>query len=235
MRIKLFLLFICCLITCMLSIAQEKAVRIHASGSVDELFPDSIKFRYPSFIKGWIFYKDGSSAHAQFNLNLVLDEIQFIHPNGDTLSIIEEETVKFITIGKDSFLYKKGIIELAHGLQPLKLGRHQKISVAAKEKIGAYGESSGTTSITSFGSFYANDQVFQLRLNENLVLEKEVSWYFIRNDLLVFLPANRNNLLKLVENKNDVRNYLAQYQVNFKKEADLLRLLQYIGQSGAAN
>ena len=205
---------------------QEKVITVHAS-MLDRL-PDSAKYKYPSFTKGYVHYRNGSSAYANFNVNLLLNQIQFLHPNGDTLSIVDEESIRFVTIGKDSFFCRKDIVELMPGYSPLKLGRSQKVSVMSRERVGAYGESSGTTSITSFGSLSANEQVYQLRANENILLKKETTFYLIRNDFLTFLPATKSNLLQMVKNKEGIQEYLRNNNIDFKKEADLKRVLEFV-------
>ena len=205
---------------------QEKVITVHAS-MMDRL-PDSAKYKYPSFTKGYVFYRNGTHAYANFNVNLLLNQIQFLHPNGDTLSIVDEESIRFVTIGNDSFFCRKDIVELMPGYSPLKLGRSQKISVMSRERVGAYGESSGTTSITSFGSLSANDQVYQLRANENILLKKETIFYFIRNDFLTFLPATKWNLLQMAKNKDGIQEYLRNNNIDFKKEADLKKLLEFV-------
>ena len=223
---KLLILFSCLHLLCNMVTGQEKVISVHAS-MLDRL-PDSAKYKYPSFTKGYVFYRNGSQAYANFNVNLLLNQIQFLHPNGDTLSIVEEESIRFVTIGKDSFFCRKDIVELMPGYSPLKLGRSQKISVMSRERVGAYGESSGTTSITSFGSLSANDQVYQLKANENILLKKETTFYFIRNDFLTFLPATKPNLLQMVKNKDGIQEYLRNNNIDFKKEADLKKVLEFV-------
>jgi hypothetical protein len=223
---RVIILFTCLQLLGNILAGQEKVITVHAS--MLERLPDSAKYKYPSFTKGNIFYRNGSQAYANFNVNLLLNEIQFLHPNGDTLSIVDQESIRFITIGQDSFFCKKEIVQLMPGYSPLKLGRSEKITVLSRERVGAYGESSGTTSITSFGSLSANDQVYQLKANENILLKKQTTFYFIRNDFLTFLTATKSNLLQMVKNKDGVQEYLRNNDIDFKKEGDLKKVLEFV-------
>src|SRR5688572_14039941 len=98
---KLIIIFSCLQLLANVVRGQEKVITVHAS--MLERLPDSAKYKYHTFTKGYVFYRNGSQAYANFNVNLLLNQIQFLHPNGDTLSIVDEESIRFITIGNDSF------------------------------------------------------------------------------------------------------------------------------------
>ncbi len=206
--------------------AQDMTLR--STTAIDTLNVNTM-YRFKDFTKGLLNYKDGKSAASRFNINMLIDEIQFINPAGDTLSVTDENTIDNVMIGDQLFYLKKGAIEVVGNYKPVQLGVSQKMTTRAKDRIGAYGESSGTTAITSTGSLYANDKAFTLKPNENILLAKTVEFYFIRGDQNIILPATRSNLFKLLRERDAkaLSTYLSDNKINFRKEEDLRKLLLF--------
>ena len=69
-------------------------------------------YRYPGFIQGSVLFRDGRSVRSRLNYNMLISQVQFIDMKGDTLSLAEEETIKYVVIAQDSFCYDDGYIEL---------------------------------------------------------------------------------------------------------------------------
>src|SRR5690349_12058475 len=87
--------------------AQKERWTVKAGEETAESIPDSIKFLYPHFATGFVYFKDGKISRAPLNYNLLVEEIQFISTDMDTLSIADEATIKLITMNNDSFYYDK--------------------------------------------------------------------------------------------------------------------------------
>ena len=88
-------------------LAQNNQYTIQGSGDINKSMAPEQRFQYPSFIQGKVVFKDGREAVAQLNYNWVLGDMQFINANGDTLSLTNEATLKYITLANDSFFYDK--------------------------------------------------------------------------------------------------------------------------------
>ena len=108
-------------------------------------------FKYPSFVIGTVIFKDGRNVRSRLNYNSLIGQIQFIDLKGDTLSLAEEETVRYIVIGTDSFCYDKGYIELIIDGSPIRLGK-KVLFKEFEQKPGSYGLSSGTTAAVNLSS-----------------------------------------------------------------------------------
>lgn len=60
-------------------------------------------YRYPEFKKGRVYFVNKDSGGGMLNYNYLLQTMQFLDPKGDTLVFEDETTIKYITIGKDTF------------------------------------------------------------------------------------------------------------------------------------
>ena len=63
--------------------------------------------QYPSFVDGTVVFRDGRVVKSRLNYNYFNAQIQFLNAKGDTLTLADENTIKYITIGKDSFLLRR--------------------------------------------------------------------------------------------------------------------------------
>ncbi len=88
---------------------MDSSWTVKASQDIKEVLSPSARFRYPEFILGNVYFKDGTNSQAPLNLNSLNEEMQFINHKGDTLSIAIERTIKYLTINIDIFYYSKYI------------------------------------------------------------------------------------------------------------------------------
>src|SRR4051812_47791376 len=84
---------------------QSDKWTVKSGEDIKESVPDSIKFRYPQFVTGYVYFKNGKISRASLNYNLLNGEMEFIAPGNDTLAIDDEVTIRFIEINSDSFYY----------------------------------------------------------------------------------------------------------------------------------
>ncbi len=102
--------------------AQNKtSVTVKAGSKISDVFTAADIFYYPEFTKGRVYFKDGSTSSAKLNYSLLVDQIQFIDPKGDTLSLANQTTIQVISIDQDSFYYDKGYLRLVVGNKLVKL------------------------------------------------------------------------------------------------------------------
>src|SRR5215210_5503561 len=84
-------------------------------------------YRYPNFKEGKVYFLDGGLSVGKLNYNFISEAMQFINPTGDTLSLADEATIKYITIENDTFYYDKGYLEGLINSGSVKLAIKQKI------------------------------------------------------------------------------------------------------------
>ena len=211
--------------------AQDSTlILIEAGRDVSEvLTPDKI-YQLPEFVKGKIIYRDGAWSEGMLNYNFLNGEIEFINPNRDTLAIAKNQmlNIKEVTLGKESFFYDNGYMELVAKTAFGKLLKKQTLVVIKREKIGAYNQPSSTSAIESYGSFTDNYGTFtpNLRINENITLALR-SNYFIGDEFNLYLPATKKNMLKLYHSKeNLIDSYLNKNSIDFKNGENLKKMFE---------
>ena len=223
---KLFLA-ICIFFATNLFAQDSLTIFIGADRNVSEVLTPNKIYKYPDFLPGRILFRNGTVADGKFNYNYLNGEIEFIKK--DTLAISKNQmlNIKTVTVAGDTFFYNKGYLQQVM-LMPLgKLLKKQTLVVTKREKIGGYNQPSSTSAIESYGSFTDNFGNFtpSLKIKENITLALRSDYYF-GDKYNVFLPANKKNLLKSYPGKaNQINQYLKQHSVNFKKEADIKKLL----------
>jgi hypothetical protein len=185
-------------------------------------------YQYPAFAAGRAFFKDGTSGTGRFNYNKLLDEMQFIDPKGDTLSMAGESTIRFIAVGADSFYYNKGYMKSVKTYPQVQLLKKTFLKELDKKKIGAYGSVSSTSAIDSYESFVADNTVYKLTVRGDVLFSQKTE-YYLGGKNHTFLPANKRSAIKLFpKHEGAINRYLGNHPVDFRKEQDLLQLTQFL-------
>ena len=204
--------------------------RIKAGEAVEEAIPVVHQYRYENFHNGSVFFYNGSPATARLNYNLLLGEMQFIDISGDTLSLADEHIIEHIRIGENTFYYdpKYGYLEVIAQYPMVKLLVQQSFSTVLKEKKGAYGQSTGTSSIKNYNSYTAaNSRLQKLNPNEDVLIAREIA-YFLADHNQRIHRAGKSTFMKLfAQQKKTISTYLDEEDINFDKEEDLRQLLQF--------
>ena len=89
---------------------RPKTYTVPAGVEVKEIVPANEIFQFPQFVQGLVIFKDGTSAPGRLNYNRLIAELQFIDPKGDTLSLANEQTIRTVFIGADTFYYSDGYV-----------------------------------------------------------------------------------------------------------------------------
>ena len=205
----------------------SQSIRIKSGEDIYEKLAREI-YLYPSFIKGTVFFKSEKANHASLNYNLLHGKMLFIHPMGDTLSIADEDSIKFIQILQDTFFFNKDYLQLIKGNNIVKLALKQVITVVDQEKIGGYGQPVPGGAVSSLDVLSTESQTFRLDIRRDLILDKRVTFY-LGDSQNRFLPANKKNLLGIFpDRRKELINYLDKMDTNFNNVQDLIRLLNFM-------
>lgn len=220
----LFAVLLCCYST----YAQTDRWTVKPGENINTALAPDVKFHYSKFTEGTVFFRDGTMSNALLDYSLLTEEMQFIAPKGDTLAVANEATIKYITIGNDTFLYNKVYMQLIAGNTTAKLAKKEALAIANVKKAGAYDQYSSTSSITTVKSVQLQDRVTNLTESQELTIIKE-STYYIGDSYNHFLQANKKNIIKLFGKKqNAIEQYLKDNKVVFNKEEDLKALIAFL-------
>ncbi len=204
------------------SYAQEKVYKIKAGQEIGDVIPFSEVYKYPTFQFASVLFLNGGEGNALLNYNFLNGEMEFIDQNGDTLSLADERTIKYILIDKDTFYFDNGYINVISSYDTKKLAKKQLITLVDKKNLGAFDfpVSAGTENYTIY-------QNVKLKVKADVTMKLE-SFYFI-GERQKFYPVTKKNILKLYKKNEDlVSKYLIEQPVSFSNEKDLIRLFDFL-------
>lgn len=232
MKTGLILIAVELVVHCSCSTRAQSPDIIRIKGGVggEKAVPFASRYRYNQFRPGRILYVDGTTAAARLNYNILLGEMQFIDSRGDTLALTDEPVVRLIGVDQDAFCYDraKGYLELLADYNGVKLAAKQGLRMAKPEKQGGYGQSSGSSAITTY-QFYSSGSTSMNRLDGqgDVILIKD-KIYFIVDQNNRSYPLNKASVLKVFgKHREQVTAYLASESVDFRQEEALKKLLKY--------
>lgn len=188
-------------------------------------------FLYPSFIPGVVEYKNGQRFKSAMNYNKANGTIEFIDEKGDTLSMNNEESIAFINISGDKFIYGPMCLQIIKGNEKLALLKHETVKIADKHKTGSYGIPNSTGTIESIDRLDTRGNYNQIEINENLLISK-VTTFYIEDEKGEIFVASRKNVLNNFPKKEDaIRNYIKANNIDFSKEDQIVGLVDFISKS----
>jgi hypothetical protein len=229
----LLLLFVMLIGYTVLQAQDSTLVIVKAGNRVQDVLSPADMYSYPQFTNGKVFFRDGRRAAANLNYNRLFGQMLFISQKGDTLAVADELTIKFIAIGQDTFYYDEGFIRLIMNKAEVKLAEKQIWVVADVRKIGTHNRPTSTVAVTSISSYAdetARAKSYDFILSEDIVMRKEIQYYF-GDKYNHFVRAGKNKLLLLLpKEQRRIENYLKANKVNFDNRDDLEKLVQFIGQ-----
>jgi hypothetical protein len=224
---NLFTLFISSYFTIAIALAQPSEVIRVKSG---EKMQEKDKYLYDQFKTGTVYYRLGNAPTARLNYNLLLREMQFLTPAGDTMSLAEEQTIQQIKLNNEVFIYgqNKNLLKLLGTYGSASLAVEHSLKIANVDKEGGYGVSSGASSIRTYNSYpTGNGSTAKLEIKGDVVFSRQQIYYFVNQNNLAF-PTSRKSLLKLFpKQKSAVEKYLADHSFQFNQEADLREVLEF--------
>jgi hypothetical protein len=204
-------------------------IQVNSLDDMDDLITATSNYRFPHFSIGIVYLKSGSPVTAPMNYNMLLGEMQFIDTKGDTLSIADPETIDYLLLDDKVFYYDKGILELISEFNSVKLVKRVKFQLADKQKTGGYGQPTTAGAVTSFSSISSNGKQYNLSVSETIVFKKYTTYLLLPNNNSTAYVANKNGLYKTFQKrKSDIDQHIRQYNLNLKKQQDLVSLLLYL-------
>jgi hypothetical protein len=203
-----------------------RSITVKAGEDIAQAWSPSGFYRSSQFRKAVLFRKEGqSNSNALFNYNIFSAKIQFINETGDTLDLINPTLFDSIVIGENVFYYDEGFLELVASSGLIRLVKRTQIKMRP-ETVGAYGATNSTGATDKVSSYSINGNMYSFSLNQNMTVKESTSFFFM-NENGKMLKATKNNLLLLLpaDKQEYVKLYLNNNKVSFEKEGDLKKML----------
>ncbi|MDN3657260.1 hypothetical protein QWZ08_16540 [Ferruginibacter paludis] len=183
-------------------------------------------YRFPTFAHASVKLKSGGAGPSKMNFNLLVCEMQFIDPHGDTLSIAKPQDIDSISLGGSIFFYKDGYQEQIASTNSVKLLIIRKVTYEPIE-IGAMGLRTRTgVGIKNYSSLIANSVEKQLTLNVDIDIAMETTYFLNTGNEM--LKAGKSAFLTMFPKNSDaIQGYIKANKPSFNKEQDLKKLFDY--------
>ena len=223
---KPHLLFILCSWPFGLLAQGKKVYAIKAGQEITDVLSFNDIYQYPSFKQGSVLFFDGSTSTAKLNYNFLNGEMDFINPSGDTLSLADSKTIKFITIDKDTFYVQQGYVQIIAGYKTKKLAIKRQLGLATTKKLGVYDQPTYSGAVT-YGSYGDALGVRKLVVKEDMELTLRSTYYI--GDRQQFFLANKKNFLDIYpKRERELSAFVNEHKIKFSKEDDLRMLFNYL-------
>lgn len=192
--------------------------------------PDKKEYLHPAFMSGKVQFANGGTNTSLLNYNLLTGDIEFINRTGDTLALDNLGSINTITLGEVLFVHdpvSQNLLIKVEEFKDFNLFVKQKYELKDRKQIGAYGMPSTATSPTSVRDYMADNTMYRLNSNEDLVYAVEAI-YFLQDRNKLFYPANKSNVLRLMaSHKAKVEQFVKNNKIDFRKGEDLKMVLEY--------
>lgn len=213
--------------------ATDQTFRVDMGGDMDKKIPYKYRFLNPEFREGTVFFRNRTTSTAKLNYSLLHSELMFVGPSKDTLLLSDNNSVTRVTIGDQLFYYlpKSGHIQVIAANDRLQLGRRLDIASMGREKATAYGGYSSSSSIATYATLSAEGgKIQKLEGNDRLILRPRARFYWIDKNQR-FYPAMLPALKKLYpDHKAEISRFVQERQINLENEADLEKLMVFLGE-----
>ena len=193
---------------------------VHAGESLAEVS----YYLFPTFRDAKVQFKKGGELVSKLNFNLLICQMQFIDPKGDTLNLTRLEDIDEIDFDSTSFFYDKGYYQVLANIDGLRLAVLRKVSYEPI-KIGALGlRNHSGTGTEEEGSFVHKSGDKELTLNEDVDIIRATSFFLIAGSGEM-IKANRSGFVKVFsKNGQAIKTYIKENKPDFNKESDLKKL-----------
>ena len=207
---------------------QNSETYIVKAGEVPEkaISPAHIYF-FSSFTNGTATLKNGSTSAQRFNYNCLLDELQFLSVNGDTLAIAEPGLLRKVEIDSAVYYYDKGYLRQIAKTDKNTLALKERIFPVDRRKASAYGGTSGSSAIDNYSNIYRDGRFFKLESREDILFKKQRQ-FFLGNKYDHFIPAEKRGFYDVFADKrNIISDFIKQQKINFNNPDDVKKLFDY--------
>lgn len=196
---------------------------MHAGESLSEVS----YYLFPSFKVATVKFKNGGELVSQLNFNMLICQIQFIDPKGDTLNLAKLEDIDEIDFDSTSFFYNQGYYQVVSKSDIADLAILRKVSYEPV-KIGALGlRNHSGTGTEGYGSFLDNSTEKKLTLNEDVDITRQTTFFLLTANGEK-TKANRSGFLKIFSKNNQlIKTYIKESKPDFNKENDLKILFNF--------
>lgn len=153
------------------------AVFISYAQHTDSIMNQSV-YLFEKFEKSEVYFRDGTRYNETINYNLLTNQFYFIHKTSkEVQAVTNPQDIYMVKVNGRCFYQEKGYaVEIIPTNPPLFV--QYKAHIRKEADKGAYGTTSETSSIRTYGGFGANGNRFDLTA-EALIVGKRYQHYWL--------------------------------------------------------
>jgi len=202
----------------------KRTVKVKAGTKVTDYFSQSEVYRYPVFIQGKVVFNDGRYALNKYNFCILTGEMLFLNEQGDTLVINNQNKIRTVEIGNDTFYNDNGFLEVVTGKSPI-MAMKQYVKISDIERQGAMGSKSSGTQSVNYG---VDSRDHKLVAQEDMIMSANTD-YYIGSSISEFTLYKKKRVLELFpEHNSEIENYITDQKINFKNKEQLISFTDFL-------
>lgn len=189
---------------------------VHLTNLASAQDKETSPYLFDNFQEAVVFFKDGSQYHEKMNYNLLVEKFYFIDRSDNKLKVLSNpQDINIIKFGNRVFYTKAGKgIEILPTNPALHV--QYKGNIRKEATKGAYGKTSETTSVRTYGGTYGSSGE---RLDfdpEKLVLGSRYNIYWLERKGKKKSFKNLKQFIKLYPNhEGELQNFIHENKIDF--------------------
>ena len=204
-----------------------QSVKMNNNKISAESIKTELQYIFPEFQSGRVILKNIPEVKCQLNYNFLLDEILFINEKGKKMALANPDDILLIYIANRMFIPGlKGYCEVIERGE-VSLVYKWTCNILEKGKEGALGVTTDAPGVYQMNQMSFDAKQWKLDVDKEAVVSVEVMPFLKRNSQYVPIKGAKDFFRIFPGNKPEIKQYIWQNPVDFKKEADLRRLTQY--------
>lgn len=208
--------------------SQPSTFLVKAGANAAKVLPGNFRYLYPEYQDGYLLMWSGKKSDVlKYNYDLLAHALVCVNEKNDTLTITNDDAVKFAHIGSEDFYHdnKMGYLKILTNDDLHMLASHEQLEEVRHTQAGTNGYGS-----VDVGAAYTAMRRTSIRWirNFDVTYGRVTSYYLLEQDRIV-AKANRSGFLKTFPHQEGyVSSYLKKEKIDFKNEDDVVRLFNYL-------
>jgi hypothetical protein len=194
--------------------------------SLETIKPE-LQYLFPDFQKGSVILRDHPEIKCKLNYNFLLDDIIFIDENGKKMALANQQDLLKVYINDRTFIpSSKGYYEVIE-LGVVSLVYKWTCSISDQGRQGALGITTDAPSVVQMNRISFDAREWKLDVSKEVVVAVEVLPFLKIKSKFIPVKVAKDFIKAYPGKSSEIKKYISQNPVDFKKEADLKRLTIY--------
>ena len=212
---------------------KSQVIEANSGDTLNYLVSQDVQYAFDEFCEGTVFFKSGTTTKAKLNYSYLVNGMQFIdEKTGEMLTLNNVPDVSLVLIASRLFVPAGGseFMELLTK-GDVRLAVNRRAKALSLGRTGAYGMVNTTSSITSYSDSELDGQMKSLNVKDNIKITTDRLYYLYKDGGKTLVKGVKSYLKVYPKEKGtEIERYVSANKVDFKKEADLIKLTEYCNQ-----